>query len=67
MCVVRPGKILKRISIPVNQTFFLRIVNHRKYDHRKYQKNEEIIRIGKERLPEKIIENYSHTSHEVRE
>ena len=51
MCIVRPGKILKRISIPVDQTFFLHIVNHRKYP-----KNDEIIQIGKERLPEKILE-----------
>lgn len=51
MCIVKPGKILKRISIPVDQTFFLHIVNHRKYP-----KNDEIIRIGKERLPEKILE-----------
>lgn len=51
MCVVRPGEILKRIKLPVDQTFFLHIVNHRKYP-----KNDEIIRIGKERLPEEVLE-----------
>lgn len=51
MCIVRPGEILKRIKLPVDQTFFLHLVNHRKYP-----KNDEIIRIGKERLPEKILE-----------
>lgn len=51
MCIVRPGEILKRIKLPVDQTFFLHIVNHRKYP-----KNDEIIRIGKERLPEEVLE-----------
>ena len=45
------GDFEKRIKLPVDQTFFLHIVNHRKYP-----KNDEIIQIGKERLPEKILE-----------
>ena len=51
MCIVRPGEILKRIKLPVDQTFFLHIVNHRKYP-----KNDDIIQIGKERLPEEVLE-----------
>lgn len=45
------GDFEKRIKLPVDQTFFLHLTNNRKY-----LKNDEIIRIGKERLPEKILE-----------